>query len=139
MEPRDTHLKSMVKGIFDFEIGGKKRGFKFGTYAMAIACRAENCKVGELLKKIGLTTEVKEGEERSGNIDLMALLNFYHAAAVAHAEHNKQPVDFTVQDVSDWLDELGEEKMAKITTEGLTQYEPKNERAPETPGATTSQ
>jgi hypothetical protein len=114
-----------MKGIFEFEIEGKKRGFKFGTYAFAVACDQDKSVLSDLLKKIGVPYEV-DGEKRADPVNIMSLLNVFYGAAVHYAKHKKQGVDFTPDEVSDWLDELGLEKVNGYLQEGLNQYSPKN-------------
>jgi hypothetical protein len=112
-----------TKGIFEFEIEGRHRGFKFGTYAFAVACEEDNCTLDELFKRIG----VGQGKPK---VNLLALLNTFYGAAVAYAKGKKQDVDFAVDDVSDWLDHLGVDKVYATLSDGLTQYVPKNSPPP---------
>lgn len=113
-----------MKGIHEFDFDGKKRGFKFGTYAMAIAQKRSGAKgVVELLSKL-----------QAGGGDFMTLLDLFYGAAENYAEHKKIPVDFTMSDVSDWVDEMGFEKAALMINEMLSQYNPKNSTPPVNPG-----
>jgi hypothetical protein len=107
-----------MKGVFDFKVGGQDRGFKFGTYAFAIACDREKCSMDQLLDRIG----INEGKKAN----LLSLLNLFYGAAVHYAEHKKTPIDFGPSDVSDWLDEVGLTETMKMISEGLQQYVPKN-------------
>jgi hypothetical protein len=114
-----------MKGIFEFEIEGKKRGFKFGTYAMAVACEYDKCVLSDILKRIGVPYLV-DGEKKKDKVNIMSLLHIFYGAAVHYAEHKKQPVDFSTSDISDWVDELGLEKVNAFLNDGLNQYSPKN-------------
>src|SRR5688572_1402738 len=112
----------MEKSIFELQIGGKTRGFKFGTYSMSITCQKENCTLGELILKLD-------------DAQPLTVLHVIYGAAVAFAKSKKQTVDFDESDVSDWLDELGFETGMKLLRAGLEVYEPKNSSPPGEPGA----
>lgn len=117
-----------MKGVFEFEVDGKKRGFKFGTYAFAVACEKEGCSINELQKRIG-----------DSNLNIMVLLHLFYGAAVHYAAHKKIEVDFTTSEVSDWLDELGYGKVTEILNSGLNVYQPKNSTSPQEKGETVTQ
>lgn len=108
--------------ISEIEVNGVKRGFKFGTYSMAITCKEEKCSVTELGNRL------EKAEE-----NLETILNFMYGAAVAYQKSKKLEVDFTPVDVADWLDVIGLEKSMLIIAEGLKQ--PKNDLPPVTEGA----
>lgn len=108
------------KSIFEIQIGGTKRGFKFGTLSMGIACQKENCTLGELITKI------------EGECQPMTVIHIIYGGAVSYAKSKKLPVDFDESDVSDWIDQLGFEISMKLLKAGLEVYEPKNSPAPET-------
>lgn len=123
----------MVQKIFEIEIEGKTVGFRFNMLAIGKACKLESCDVTELFSRI--TGEVESDEQ--GNVvkvvrqpDIEAVLNFFFAAAVNYTEGNKQKVDFTAQDVSDWLDFLGLETAMRMIRENLTTTKSKNMEAP---------
>ena len=104
----------------EFEVFGKKRGFKLGTYTF------------KLINQAAGTTTIEEVFERmkSGSTDFAS--TFYFCCAKHYAMSNKTVIDFEEVDVADWLDELGLEKMAEITTELFKVYTSKNVKAPET-------
>lgn len=123
----------MKKGIFEFEVNGEKRGLKFGTYGLGVACDKEKCSVDVLYKRIGQPYIEGEGENKTVKrdpVNLMALLHLFYGAAVHYAESVKREVDFSASDVSDWLDALGVDRVNEIMTEGLNQYIPKNSKSP---------
>lgn len=119
-----------MKGIFEFKIGDVERGFKFGTYAFAIACDKDKCNLTELQIRCGLSK--KNGEKIE--VNLLSLLRLFYGAAVHYAEHKKQKIDFSEADVSDWTDELGLEKVQEILALGLSSYQPKNSSSPKETG-----
>ena len=114
-----------MKGIFEFEVDGKKVGFKFGTYALSEACEKENCSVDVLLRRCGIPYMV-DGKPKADKPKLKALLHLFWGAAIHYAEDNDQPTDFKPSTVSNWLDELGMEKINEMLVGGLTTYSPKN-------------
>ena len=121
-------------GIFEYEVEGVKRGFKFGTYGISIACEKEGCDVGTLYKKCGVPyldkNEKGEPVVKSDMPNLKSLLHLVYGAAVHYAEDNDLPINFKVSNVSDWLDILGEEAIKPMFTHGLKQYVPKNLKSP---------
>lgn len=111
----------MEKSIFEIKIGDKIRGFKFGTYSMSITCQKENCTLGVLVDL--LTRE---------DVQPMTVLHVIYGGAVAYCKSKKQPIDFDVDTVGEWLDELGFETGMELLRKGLEVYEPKNSPAPVT-------
>src|SRR5687768_3326158 len=108
-----------MKGVFEFEIEGQKRGFKFGMMALAITEQKE----GKSLKQIfDLLSE--------GRAEIMLTLHLFYGAAVQYADSNKMPVNFSVSDVSDWIDDIGLDAATEMLTEGFKQYAPKNSASP---------
>lgn len=104
-----------MKGIFEFEVSGQKRGFKFGTMALAIAEEKEGKSLQSIFKSLS-----------EGKASMMLLLHILYGAAVQYATHAKQSVDFTVSDVSDWIEEIGFDAATEMISEGFKQYQPKN-------------
>jgi hypothetical protein len=104
----------------EFEVLGKQRGFKLGTYTF------------KLINQLAGTKTIEEVFDRMKNNDIDFNLTFYFCCAKHYAMSNKQTIDFQEVDVSDWLDELGQQKMSEITTELFKVYLLKNLKAPET-------
>lgn len=122
-----------MKGIFEFETGGQKRGFKFGTYALSIACDKDDCSLDVLLKRCGVPYTVTKGnkqELKADNPRLKSLLHLFYGAAVHYAEDNDLDANFKPSTVSNWLDEIGIENLNSMLVQGLTQYSPKNSASP---------
>lgn len=116
-----------MKGIFEFEVEGKKVGFKLGTYALSIACEKEGgCDVDVLLKRCG-QPYLKDGKIACDKPKLKALLHLFYGAAIHYAEDNDITDNIKVSTVSNWLDNIGAEKLNEMITEGFKQPEvPKN-------------
>lgn len=104
----------------EFEVFGKQRGFKLGTYTFKLINQAAGTKTIE-----DVFERLKEG-----STDFAC--TFYFCCAKAYALTNKQPVDFQEWDVADWVDELGHARMSEITTDLFKVYALKNLKAPET-------
>jgi len=104
----------------EFEVFGKTRGFKLGTYTFKLINQASGTKTIE---------EVFE-RMKAGGTDFAS--TFYFCCAKHYAMSNKAPIDFEEVDVADWLDELGLEKVGEITTELFQVYTSKNVKAPAT-------
>jgi hypothetical protein len=120
-----------MKGIFEFEVSGEKRGFKFGTYGLSVACDKEDCAVDELMKRCGIPY-LKDGKTAQDKPKLRSLLHLFYGAAVHYAEDNNLSTNFKPSTVSNWLDEIGIENVNKMMSQGLTQHVPKNSTSPVT-------
>jgi|SRR5690606_20349307 len=126
----------MKRGVFEFEVSGKKRGFKFGPYAHAIAAKESGITdVNDLFRAIG--SPYVSGYDEKGQpifkqdpVNLEILLNYYYGAAVHFHMSAGLPVDFNVAHVSDWIEELGMDRLNEIFSEGLKTYQPKNSESP---------
>jgi hypothetical protein len=118
-----------MKGIFEFTLeDGRAVGFKFGTYAMAVACDKDKCALDTFFTRIGL------GGGKKREIRTLSLLHLWYGAAVNYYEHIDKEVNFTASHVDDWISEIGYEKMMETYQKALTQYVPKNSTAPEMAG-----
>jgi hypothetical protein len=102
----------------EFEVFGKQRGFKLGTYTFKLINQATGTKT------------VEEVFARLNEKDESYTLSFYFCCAKHHELSNKKPVDFEEIDVADWLDELGAEKVKEITTELFKVYLKKKHDSP---------
>jgi hypothetical protein len=110
-----------MKGIFEFEVGEPKKtvGFKFGMMALGIAEQKNGKSIKEILETM-----------KAGKADILMLLHVMYGAACQYAENKKTPVDFSCDDVSDWIEEIGIEEMQRVLVDGLYQYVPKNSKSP---------
>jgi hypothetical protein len=113
----------MQKGIFEFEVGGVKRGFKFGMYAFGVAQEKENTTLDQLFVRCGFGNDPTR-------VNILSLVNLFYGAAVHYCHSKNKEVDFTATDVSDWIDELGFDETQRMMREGLTQHVPKNSKSP---------
>src|SRR5690606_14647306 len=91
--------------------------------------------VEELFRRCGMPyiVKTKDGAEeiKHDKPKLKAILHLVYGAAVHYAEDGDLPTGFKVSDVSNWMDELGIESVRPMLMTGLTQYVPKNFKAPE--------
>jgi hypothetical protein len=126
-----TEITLDMKGVFTFKLQDREVGFKFGTYAISVACDKESCNIGDLFERIGFN--------KDGNVNLRALLHVWYGAAVHYCHHINKEVDFNTANVSDWLDEIGLDKVRATYVDGLKQFVPKNYTAPEKAGQTIAQ
>lgn len=122
-----------MQKVFEVEIEGVKRGFRFNMLAIGKACRIEQCDINELFNRVIGEYEYDALGNRIAVIrhpDVESMINFFHAAAINYHEGKSQEVNFTVQDVSDWLDHLGLERTSKMMAEALKTAKSKNQEAP---------
>lgn len=83
-----------LRGYIEKEVGGKVRGFKFGTNATAIMCELEGCGLAQL------------GE--AFQTSAWAQHHLIMSAAIANCRSKNLEVDFNRDQVGDWIDELTE-------------------------------
>lgn len=103
-----------------FEVFGKTRGFKLGTYTFKLINQATGTKT------------VEEVFERFKENNQEFALAFYYCCAKHHALSNKQEIDFEEVDVADWIDDIGFDKLREMTTDLFKVYISKNLQAPVT-------
>jgi hypothetical protein len=118
----------MLRGEYSLTAGGKERHFKLCTLSDNLFCQYEGVKLSEYL-------------ERIRNPIAFTQLNLIYSQAVAYAKINKQPIDFTIEDVSVWIDEVGEggfedklQAIAKAQIENIDAEIKKNRPAPQVTG-----
>lgn len=103
-----------MHGIIEFEVGGKKRGLKFGQYGLLIASRKDECSLSEFFTRVLVDKET------------LSFINLLYGCAVSYAESKGKKVDFTPEDMNAWINELGVERMTEYIQEGLKAPEVKN-------------
>lgn len=89
------------RGTVEKEIAGKKIGFKFSMAAFEAMGDDLNLGLSGLLISIG------QGK-------LSTLATFLYRGAMQFAKSEKKQVDFTREDASEWLGELGFEEVMKL-------------------------
>lgn len=110
-------------GIFTIKLGEKTVGFKFGMYASAITEKESGYGIFEVFKRI-----FEEPSESS-----LLVLNYMYGGAVAYAK-SKGEKEPTVDEVGDWMEEIGIDEAMKIYSDSITSYKSKllkNNPAPE--------
>lgn len=104
------------KGIFERTINGKTVGFKFGTYAAAVAEQESGMSISQIFSNI-----------QSNKSIVMSLLHYFYGGAASYCK-SKGLETPTIDVVSDWLEEIGLQDCMVIFTDSLSQ--PKNSEAP---------
>lgn len=110
-----------MKGIFEYEIEGRKIGFKFGMYALKLICEKEGCTLKGFLERFAASQQ--------NGIEPQTLINVFYCCALHYAKSNKKEIDFEEVDVSDWIDEIGLIEGMKMFKEGFEQFVPKNSKS----------
>lgn len=111
----------MLRGEYTLTAGGKERHFKLCTLSDNLFCQWEKVKLSEMIER------VKDPQP-------FTQLNLIYSQAVAYAKINKITQDFTLEDVSVWIDELGEDVFIEKITEIAKAQTEKNRQAPQEPG-----
>lgn len=117
------------KGVFEFEVEGKKVGFKFGMYAAGISERVAGCSIMELFQRIhGQKLVVKDDKtvvyEPLPGLTTISLLQYFYGGAVAYTGNEKLAID----EVADMIDEIGVDKAFQAFTESIQTYIPKKKQ-----------
>lgn len=92
-----------IKGESQIEIGGKVRSLKFGTNATALFCELHKIGLGQFASVFS-----------ADNLTPAHYRDLIYCALVSGARKNKEAVDFTTEDVGDWIDDLREEQLTAI-------------------------
>lgn len=66
---------------------------------------------------------MKEMAERLSNPTPLTAINCMYAAAKAYNVSKKEPVNFTPEEVADWIDELGIDKAFEMIFNSMKVYE----------------
>lgn len=110
-------LNMLNKTIYEFD----GFGFKFGMYAGHIIETEFKTSVFGLVKKMN-----EEGHQTT------ALLQYFYAGAQAYEDSKKTGKKLTLEEVSEFLEKIGDEKAVEIFHESLKL--PKNSEAPKETG-----
>lgn len=101
------------KCIVEFQIKGQKRGLKFGTQTVRL-----------IMEMRGIKTLMDLIRDMSDPGNIPFVLDMLYCSAVSYAASNKIKVDFTKEDVADWMDEIGLDEATAIINKAFTQYSP---------------
>lgn len=113
-----------IHSVVTFTIQGKERGFRNDKYALLIASRKDGCSLNEMA-------------QRAEAGDNLTIMNLMYALSASYHESRNMAMDFTVNDMPDWLDELGPEKVRDLILEVFKVPEqPKNSESPKETGVT---
>ncbi len=104
----------MQRNTIEVEFNGKKIGFKCGPLAIAHACRESNNKTIQ-----DLIQSMAKG-------DLLTILSLFYGSAIQYGN-----IGVTMDKVSDWMEEMGEENAQLVTDKLLETFRPKNQEAPQ--------
>jgi hypothetical protein len=105
------------KCIVEFDVKGVKRGFKFGTST-----------VGMVMEMRGIKTLIDFITAMSDPGNIPFVLDLLYCSAVSYARASKKEVDFTKDDVADWIDEIGVDESFAMINRAFTQYTPKESK-----------
>jgi hypothetical protein len=110
-----------LRGEYSVTIGGKERHFKLCTLSDNIFCQHEGIKLSEYVERVSKPVAFTQ-------------LHLIYSQALAYAKINKQPIDFTLEDVSVWFDEVGEDIFAERIMQIVEAHLSKNGLAPNQTG-----
>jgi hypothetical protein len=117
----------LFKGEYTMKLRGKDINLKFGVLSSAFFCEEEKITLSGKKKRdaAGNVIEViEEGmSERLQNPSPMTFINVFYAAAKAYNQRKGLQIDFTKEDVADWIDEIGLEEAAGILERAMQTYE----------------
>src|SRR5690606_36412024 len=101
------------KCIVEFQFEGQKGGLKFGNQAVRL-----------IMEMRGIRSLMDLMREMSDPGNIPFVLDMLYCSAVSYAASNKIKVDFTKEDVADWMDEIGLDEATANINKAFTQYSP---------------
>ena len=108
----------MVSNVYEITHKGEKIGFKCGSLAIAIACREAKCKT------------IQDLIVRMAEQDLLAILALFYGSACQYYINKGQEVNISMDSVSDWIEEMGDDNAKKATEIMLQSFVPKKAKPP---------
>ena len=114
--------------MIERDIPGKKRGFWFNFYAFSIVEEKLGRPIDEILKDLN----PEDGKPRKPTTKIIC--TFFYAGAVNYCEKKDQPIDFKINDMGDWIEDLGFEDAMSIISTSLKVDKPKNIQPPQPEG-----
>lgn len=93
-------MNNRLSGYCEIDLGGKKRAFKFGMNAFALACEVAGLSLNEFLASIG-----------SNPLSIRYLI---WAGISANCRSNNIEEDFNLYNVGDWLDVIDAKSLATL-------------------------
>lgn len=105
-----------MRGLFEFEIEGVKRGFYFNFNALGIVEERMNQPLDEIIKQLNDSKKPK----------VKLLSNFFYAGALNYCDFKEIDPDFTIHHIGDWISEIGLEKAGNLIREAISISTPKN-------------
>lgn len=112
------------RGIVELQLESGPVKLKFGTLSFGIFCQMEGIKLHQMQGRL----MVPEG---------FTQINFVYAAAAAYLQLRKEKVPYAPADVAEWIDEVGEERIAVLMAESLAAWEEKKRQQREQMSLTT--
>lgn len=103
--------------IFEFDIDGVERGFNFNFKAFSYMEEATGFALDEIIEKL---------TGKGAKVDL--LIKFFHSGARNYAEAKGAQIDFTENDVSDWISDIGLPKAFEMINAAVGAKTPKNSK-----------
>ena len=82
--------------MFELKLNNKTIQLKWGTWAMREFCKAKNITIDKYFEFLG-----------SNQYDLDNIVILIHTGYKSACISNKQEIDFTEDDVCNWIDEIG--------------------------------
>ena len=101
--------------IFEYTIEGRTVGFRFNFRTFGVLEKSTG---------IGLDTIISTLSSKTAKADLIC--EYFFAGAKHYAQSKGLPVDFSSDDVADWLSVIGLEKSFYMIAESLGTETPKN-------------
>lgn len=123
------------RGIVELPLESGIVKLKFGTLSFGIFCQMEGIKLHQMQNRL----MAPEG---------FTQINFVYAAAAAYHQIREEKVPYKVAHVAEWIDEVGEERIAVLMAESLSAWEEKKRhqreqmslktmKTPESPSSST--
>lgn len=82
--------------MYELKLNNKTINLKWGTWAMREFCDSKGIETNELFELLGAKI-----------LDLDTIIKLFYAGYKSACNSEKKPIEYTENDVCDWLDELG--------------------------------
>lgn len=119
--------------MIEKEINGKTYGFVFNFYALGIAEETLNKPIDDILKSLSPEKDDKGKDKNKGPV-IKTICALLYGGAVNYCEMKGKEVDFKVNDMGDWITEIGFGDSMRILTDAISIMQPKNIQPPQTVG-----
>jgi hypothetical protein len=105
-----------MRGLFEFEVDGVKRGFYFNFNALGLLEEMVDQPIDQIINQLNSVKKPR----------LKLLSNFFYAGAINYCDFKGIEKDFTIHTVGDWIGQIGLAKASELLRDAISTKTPKN-------------